>query len=92
MNKEFLLLFVCFSFPGLMLVYLWQDTVFALNCVGCEPSDSVLHLGTASLYILEAFVIFIFIFLKFIITVPFFSRSLVSISPSQNLQWISKEH
>lgn len=43
-----------------MLVYLWQDTVFAWNCVGCEPSDSVLHLGTASLYILEAFVIFIF--------------------------------
>lgn len=91
MNKEFLLLFVSFSFPGLMLVYLWQDTVFASNCVGCEPSDSKIHLGTASLYILEAFVIFIF-FLKFIITVPFFSRSLVSISQSQNLQWISKEH
>lgn len=43
-----------------MLVYLWQDTVFAWNCVGCEPSDSVLHLGTASLYILEAFVIIFF--------------------------------
>lgn len=35
--------------------------MFALSRVGCESSDSVLHLGIASLYILEAFVICIFL-------------------------------
>lgn len=61
MNEEILVLFVCFSFSGITLVYLWQDAVFALNCIGCESSDSVLHSGIASLCILEPFVISIFL-------------------------------
>lgn len=76
MNKEILVLFVCFSFSGITLVYLWQDAVFALNCIGCESSDSVLHSGIASLCILEPFVISIFLKVHHHCSF-FFSRSLV---------------